>query len=479
MALIGVINPEFMPRAFALIAINKMMILLKYFDTGPIADVEVFYMQFDTRNMLNLGIPAPNDLQSNMTRENIPSSFKLHGLHSRFLINYWPTLSTIIIIASITTFLYFMVGIADKQKFKGMFKICYQFKQLIRWNLLLTIFLLNVDENIISTGLEFQNLNSYSFKTWLGYILAIVFIVIYLWHIIRNIFLVRKYLLTKRNPPRLEELETNKKLRKYIKIWDNYKIIYAGLDTNSGYQLMFTVTILVRLAIAGILISYAYREPTLQAVIMLIISIASVFYILTKNPFVDFYVRLEIIFYECLLLMILVATITMTVSASSKGDGEYQKFESASMAIKIFHLFYCILGFIFTVRLFYKAITKKATSGDLQNQSGKRCQLLRSFFANAPKTLKEANTMRFNLFFKSIFNHNDRKEENITSNYRSRENQNEPKVKPNQIMPVSTNVYSRTDTDRKLRESYNTPTNSMLKVNGKPVVPKFYLPTSS
>jgi len=262
------------------------------------------------RNTLSLqmGLKVPNAVVAHLTKTNLPEPFENQGLHSSFLVNFWEQLTTLCIVicaAVIFNILDFAAQKSGWTLFKSVFRI---FKILTKWNFLLILFSIDLDDIIYYSYLEFTSVRKDTFLDSFSFGLAILMFGMVWAYLIGNLFFVCK---TKTQTPRIDPEAGEDKLE------GSFQVLYTGLrTTNFGTRLFYFIYVL-RYVASAMMGAYWYFGRSGQAIMQMFLGLFILMVIIKEKPFKRRINMIQVIVIEVLLLLTNIFTIIVVNSAVS------------------------------------------------------------------------------------------------------------------------------------------------------------------
>jgi len=282
--------------AFGLRGFVKMLPYLRYMEIDyPVRLQEMLDNLNSTYVSFSFGIPMPSSLQNEFPKSSsLPGKFGFYDLHSSFVVNYWSTMTSLIILLLLISALLTLHLITKKSR-PTLNEVINRLKLIAKWNFFLMIFCANIDGIILPTSLEFRTLSIHSFPAAFSSMLCIfmnIMLVLVFCTMIRIFIDLRK-------DSRLISPEKNLETRRK---WREFQLFFAGSKDTSLICQIFLLPYLLRMCLFYIVVSYSFRYPMLQTTIMIFMGLGMLYYMIFKSPFVSKIVLFQHVTDEILLL---------------------------------------------------------------------------------------------------------------------------------------------------------------------------------
>jgi len=262
------------------------------------------------RNTLSLqmGLKVPDAVVAHLTKATLPEPFENQGLHSSFLVNFWEQLTSLFIVVCAAVIFNILDLAAQKSGwtlFKSIFRI---FKILTKWNFLLILFSIDLDDIIYYSYLEFTNVHKGTFLDSFSFGLAILMFGMVWAYLIGNLLFVCK---TKTQTPRIDPEGAEDKLE------GSFQVLYAGFrTTNFGARLFYFIYVLRSVA-SAMMGAYWYFGRSGQAIMQMFLGLFILMVIIKEKPFKRRINMIQVIIIEVILLLTNIFTIIVINSAVS------------------------------------------------------------------------------------------------------------------------------------------------------------------
>ena len=231
------------------------------------------------------GLPMPADLQNHFTQYALPANFAKYELASSFLVSYWQTLTSMLMLLAVILVLSIITRFV--RKYKNWHDLMLRLNLIFRWNFLLMIFATNLDGVALPTSLELRTLhlgatpNNLSFVACLIANIATMAIFVLVVYIIRDL---RKH---------MTSVYSEKTLATQEKKWTNFQLFYKGSRTDSIFRHIFMLPYLLRLYLFYSVVSYFFEHTLSQTIMILSLNVLLLAYMLLIKPFTSTLVHVQ------------------------------------------------------------------------------------------------------------------------------------------------------------------------------------------
>lgn len=133
------------PSAFSIVILTKFLIYIRYIKVRYSPELFLFLKNYDASS-ISFGIQAPTNVKEETKVYPMPENFEIYEDNSSFLINYWETLMTLIIIFGLYLTLSTALMIFKSKGNKNLILIFERMRIILGSNLFLLIFCGAYDE---------------------------------------------------------------------------------------------------------------------------------------------------------------------------------------------------------------------------------------------------------------------------------------------------------------------------------------------
>ena len=227
---------------------------------------------------LQFGFDMPIKLADQFAQYPLPSNFAKYQLKSSFLVTYWITMTSMLIVYCFSKILSAITYLLQKNK--KLHSLLERINLIFKWNFLLLVFFSNFDGVILPTSLMLRTLNLDSLPNNIDLIVCIFINVTVISfyglviHIVRDI---RKY----------KYLTYPEKSKAHIpeKKWQKYQVTYKDSQNKEFIQHAFLFFYLARLYLFYLVISYLFAYPLMQTILIALLNLLFLGYIVFVKPF--------------------------------------------------------------------------------------------------------------------------------------------------------------------------------------------------
>lgn len=295
----------------------KMLQYIKYLDleTMPPRLKRFTYGKGRTMLSLRIGQAMSADLDLSIPASPLPSIFEKHGLHSRFLINFWGELMTWAIVLVSFMICYVLEGICvvmDMPDGKSFFE---KLRPIFGWNFLFILIGTSLDEIILYASLEFRTLGNWDQDySIVSLLLCLACISLVIGLIPFTLYLAKQWKLAKqralaRNSP--EEMDT------FTQRWQGYQVLFRGFRGKSAKNVhpshWFWALYMVRMGLPMVFAAWFYFSPLTQIVFYLIISNIALGYIWFMKPLLRRINYIQLLIVESIIYIINVSLLILQI----------------------------------------------------------------------------------------------------------------------------------------------------------------------
>ena len=276
----------------------KMLSYMRYLEINYPERLLIMLNSVNTTFLsLSFGPQIPPALKNEFVKYRLPEKFDDYGFHSSFIVNYWPVITSLLLVLALSAVLISLVYLTKKKP--DICRFFYQLSLIIKWNFFLMIFCTNLDGVVIGTSLEFRTFSPTSFAAICSFFIGLIvhiFVLVNFWLII---YIVQD--LKKNHQQRLPSCSSSGS--KDTK-WLTLQLYYKGYKTATFAQRAFMFPYLARLYIFYSILGYLFAHPVTQMALIIAMNTSFLIYMLTKKPFVSKLVQWQCVTDECFMLII-------------------------------------------------------------------------------------------------------------------------------------------------------------------------------
>ena len=210
----------------------------------------------------------------------VPSVFQRRQLSSSFIVNFWNSEVTfLILVIAVTATLITPLT----KKWRPMHKYLTKAQEILIWNFVIITIAGSFDGLALFSALEFQSVQSSQIRSMISLAICLLSNMILLLLFSRMIMVILS--VQKHSTPEVQTAPnahtqplSQHHLKKYEILWKTYK-------DHSLSQRLFMCIFIARIYLVYTIIGYLFRYPLLQTILILLISIFMAAYILISRPF--------------------------------------------------------------------------------------------------------------------------------------------------------------------------------------------------
>jgi len=296
------------PSAVFLRGLSKMLEYLKFIQINYPPKLRVLLLsQESDPASLNFDIDMPQNLQDEFEPRDLPTTFQFFDIEGNFLISYWRTLMTLIIILGVTLVWAFIVfSTKNSPKVHLVFQRLYL---AIKWNFLLIILCSTTGDIAFYTSLDLST-NRFNTAAAICSFLMCLFV---------NLALLYVLIKTLRISFILLKTPTDKLTLQQKKLLEPYQALYDSFDDKTFAKLGFLFFFMCRIYFFNIIIVVLHNFEILQCMLIIVLTIIMLAYIVLKRPFKSTFDMICLALNEVIILIIDICVFILAIMDS---DGE-------------------------------------------------------------------------------------------------------------------------------------------------------------
>ena len=303
-----IISPE--SESISFHSVNKLLQPIKYLDIPFPQRVKTFLLN-KGRNIisLKLGKKISQDIQESFIEKGIPSIFEIQKLHSSFLVNFWPNLTSLWIIFGIGILIFAFRIISKIIGWRLVESFCKNILFIPIWNLIIVLFLTHVDDIILFSYLEFKTFEGDSVADVFSLLVNILFITI-----LGLLYIGSLYLSIRAQS--LKENDLSRHIQLYPSFIQKYvtcQVLFRGYNKGAFYGHLFYPFYILRLALPMIIATSYFSTPLLQTILYVLISLVTLTYLIIAKPIKSNINNFQLILFEGILLIINFSAFLLTI----------------------------------------------------------------------------------------------------------------------------------------------------------------------
>jgi len=320
-------------------ALAKMLEYTRYFDVTRSARLEVFYK--DRRSVpgtVLIGPKMTNDTQKVVQNRKLPKIFMRYNLHSSFLVNFWDSLMTLLIVSAIVLFLLFLELIVVKKYVAKHQPVSRKIRVAAQG--FLTMQFYNVyAEMVLFSVLDFRSTKDGDGVNWVGFALSCVFTFLAIFILWRHYKVVKRYQEVKKKASEAPPEEGAKQIEEFHKENDAVQMLYQDFKDYSFMQQSYLLLLTIRNALCSLVISLLFAHPIAQISLVTFLNVLTIFYLAFKAPFKFIFNVFQQIAFELDLLVVNICFLTMAcldVTAPGKQSAKHRNALGDAIMMAVF-----------------------------------------------------------------------------------------------------------------------------------------------
>jgi len=275
------------PSFISIVGLSEMMQYIRYLRIGyPQKLIDLFQELNSNPLSLPIEIEMPEGFYEKFPDRVLPDVFEYYELDSSFLLNYWDTLVTLVII-SICLLGLVLLKYSTETKYKKFSSVIGKILKKIKWNLLLMYFCSSLGEIAFYGVLDLRTV-------LLDSALAIIslFLIIVAFFGLAGV-IVKCFMIALARKKTKDEKE-----------FEGFEILFDGCKDGSWGQLMYMFVMFARQIICNLVIAGPDGAPLAQAIVLVIFSLVMSVYCIFYRPLKDIWEMMITIISELLLLIV-------------------------------------------------------------------------------------------------------------------------------------------------------------------------------
>jgi hypothetical protein len=234
---------------------------------------------------LELGFKMPSKIQKHFTLETIASVFENQGLHSSFLVNFWQDLSSIWIAIGLLISVKFVKLLSKIFKWKFAEFLCDSFDFIVRWNFILILLAIDIDDIALFASLEFRTFRGGSAAAIWSLVICILMIILMSGYLVFTFCLATRARDLKNNKNSKTIVSSERQsFHNFLSRWEGYQVLFRGYKNGRHFTHLFYFFYTIRLAAPMVIAAGYYTLPMMQATAYFFISCVTVSYIAFAQP---------------------------------------------------------------------------------------------------------------------------------------------------------------------------------------------------
>jgi len=282
---------------------------IKYMNILYSADLELALLTWKSSFLFLKFAPDLPDSAKRKFDDNPPSSiFVKYGVDSSFLVNFFESLMSILIIASALATLGLLEKSTEKNKTKW-----HQYIQKVRYlvqNFLLTMIYNAYGGVFFFAILQFKAIKFTSSLSVLSFVTSVLCLMVgtfvLCWHLL---LLLKQEDIRKNNPPETWE----KQFEKFDKENQGFLTLFGDFKKQKFNQQAFLLFFTLRQILLSVTITTLYAHPVVESITFLTISVTMVVYLIVFRPIQDTIDLISQIYNEIIVVTVNISLVIMSV----------------------------------------------------------------------------------------------------------------------------------------------------------------------
>ena len=255
-------------------------------------------------------------MQAPFKKQQLPIVFEKHRLHSRFLVNFWNTMSSMIIIIAVGGLFFSLERIAIRRNWINFQAVCQRFKLVVLWNFCVIFLLTNIDNIILYSALELETAKLDNILTATSLLICLSFIILIICLLIRSHRFLKKFR-DKRTVSSNIKMEGKSPPKSH-----NYQAINQGFNERGRFNPYFYFIYIARVSIPMFFTVWLPKSPIAQAIINLLITFIITSYLIYRVPLQNKLNQFQLVIVEIMTLMINISVFGLTVGDSNGNNNQ-------------------------------------------------------------------------------------------------------------------------------------------------------------
>jgi len=310
------------PSFVSIVGLSEMMQYIRY--------LRIYYPQklidlFEELNSNPLSLPIniemPEGFYEKFPDRVLPDVFEYYELDSSFLLNYWDTLVTLVIISGVLLGLV-LLKYSTENKYKTFSSVIGKILKKVKWNLLLMYFCSSLGEIAFYGVLDLRTILLDSALAIVSFFLIIVAF-FGLAVVVAKCFMIA----------------LARKKSKDEKEFEGFEILFDGCKDGSWGQLMYMFVMFSRQIICNLVIAGPDGAPLAQAIVLVIFSLMMSVYCIFYRPLKDIWEMIITVISELLLLVVNICVLIYAVLDHNNFVSENCRDKMAEIIIIISSIF--------------------------------------------------------------------------------------------------------------------------------------------
>ena len=330
------------PASFLLQTVAKMLQYTKYINIKYPPKLTKMLRLQKTGTSAFLFIPPMNQsLKRKFPDYSLPENFSQYSLYSSFIVNFWASFLSLLIVMTIAILSYICKTCITKNKAAGA--IFEKLSQTLKWNFSLMFFITFFDEIILYTSFDLLTSNLFTALPIVEWMLCLTINLFVLIIVAKSFFIIWNLQRVNVRTPNIQQSQSSINTEpKYL----DYEVVFKSYKDSSFLQQAFLPISLVRIYVFHLIIAYAFKYPLIQSILIVLLNILMLLYLaLIRSP----KEKLKLVQYliqEIILLVVNICVLVIAVIDATEFDAVSAK-KLAGDSIIVCNTIFTISGTIF------------------------------------------------------------------------------------------------------------------------------------
>jgi len=250
----------------------------------------------------------PEKLSSLSESEPLPEVFAQYEMDSRFIVNYWATLTQsligIVCFVGFKVLKFYLKGIMNR---KGFASLMLDYLVLAASNFTI-IHIYGCLDDIVFYGLIDLRFSKFtptfsSISSVLAILLLITGALIFMLHI----WILWEY-------KKLKRLANKEALQNFLNKFEPLQILYQDFTDTTTIRQSFFALLITRSTFSSLIMSTLSEKPLIQAILLMVLSVSALSLLILKGPYKELYSELIQYFYELIVFLVYLGVLIMAVA---------------------------------------------------------------------------------------------------------------------------------------------------------------------
>jgi len=293
---------------FSLLSMAKLSEHVRYLEVDQPTRLEALSVS-RSRSFLTLKfLPDMSDsMVSKFVYMTLPTVFSRLGIHSSFVVNYWPSVMTLLIGFGIALILWGLTFVFRSHETDSVLS---NLRTIFKWNFCFVLVAINVDDIIMYGYIDFSTMQLKNSNATLSLFVLLCMLFLAVLTIILAFVFARKFQLIRKEANETKNFDN---YEKFLVSWQSWQVLYRGFVENSLLRQSFYIIYIIRLGAPMVITIALLTKPVSQSVCHLLISLFILGYILHKCPFKKRINQVQLVIVETFALIINICCLILAI----------------------------------------------------------------------------------------------------------------------------------------------------------------------